>query len=272
MTEAQPLRPTSVAEVHLPRTPLACVIAQVQFPRILAIGQADTVAAFQNELRQVYPHLDQEHVHHVTVSEGASSGVGHTSVWRLVNRLEDPDWRVSLGQGFVALDTRKYVSRDDFLDRLAVVLRAVENAFGPAGATRLGVRYIDRMTGNAARRADKLLAQKVVGVASRSPNQPDGLGNAIVHLMTQAQLQAPDGNFVLARWGKLPPNTTHDQNVLDPVAETSWILDMDMYTSRPSEFATTALIDTARSFAECLYWLFREMVTDDFLVHYGAKL
>lgn len=272
MTEAQPLRPTSVGEVHLPQTPLASVIAQVRFPRLLSIGQADTAAAFQEVLRQAYLHLVQEHVHHVTVGEGASPGVSHASIWRLADQPEHPDWRVSLDQGFVALDTRRYVSRDDFLERLALVLHAVEDAFGPASATRLGVRYIDRMTGNAVRRADELLAQKVLGVASQSSDQPDGLAGAIVHLMTQAQFRAPNGNLVHARWGKMPPNATHDQDVLDPVEETSWILDMDMYTSSPSEFATAELVGTARSFAECLYWLFREIVTDDFLVYYGAKL
>jgi len=271
MIATQPLRPTPVDEVHLPETPLATVVAQVQFPRILAIGQAEKTAKFQEALRDTYPLLNQEHVHQVSVAESTPSAVSHASVWRLVDRQEHPHWRVSLGEGFVALDTDGYTSRDDFLNRFAVVLSVVENVFSPANATRLGVRYIDRITGDAVERVDELLAQKIIGVASQGSGQPEGLANSIVHLLTEVQFQGPGDNVVLARWGKMPTNATHDPGMLPPIPQSSWILDMDMSTSHPCEFAASKLTSTARSFAECLYWLFRQIVTDDFLAYYGAN-
>ena len=271
MTATQPLRPTPVDEVHLPRTPLAAVVARVQFPRILAIGQAEKVAMFQEALRDTYPLLNQEHVHQVSVAESTLSAVSHASVWRLADRQEHRHWRVSLGEGFVALDTGRYTSRDDFLARLAVVLDTVEDVFRPANATRLGVRYIDQMTGDAVEQVDELLAQKIIGVASQSSDQPQGLARSIVHLLTEVQFRGPGDNVVLARWGKMPQNTTHDPEMLPPIPQSSWILDMDMSTSRPCEFAASKLTSTARDFAECLYWLFRRIVTDDFLAYYGAS-
>lgn len=272
MTAIQPLRPMSVDEVHLPQTPLATVVAQVQFPRILSIGGAEKVADFQEALRDTYPILTQDQFHQVTAGESGPFRVSHASAWRLADRQEHPHWRVSLGEGFVALDTGSYISRNDFMARLAVVLEAAEQSFRPASATRLGVRYIDRIAGDAAERVDELLAQKIVGVASRNPGQPDGLANSIVHMLTQVQFQASEDSVVLARWGKFPPNTTHDPEMLASVDDPSWVLDMDMSTSRSREFIANELVDKARTFAECLYWLFREMITDDFLAHYGAEL
>ena len=46
MKDPHPLKPMSVAEVHLPQAPLARVIAQVRFPPILAIHTPDGVASF----------------------------------------------------------------------------------------------------------------------------------------------------------------------------------------------------------------------------------
>ena len=89
--------------------------------------------------------------------------------------------------------------------------------------------------------------------------------------MNETQFLAQDGSRIQGRWGKLPPNTTHDPNSLDPVAEPSWVLDLDMFTSEPQPFASAELLQTATDFAECLYWLFRQMVTNEFLRFYGGE-
>ena len=271
MREPRPLNPTPIAEVPLPRAPLARVIAQVRFPPILAIRDPDKVAGVQEELREAYPHLNQVQAHRIDLTAGEPPNIQREFIWRFVDQERNPRWQISLGVDFVALDTSDYDSRDDFLRRLHTVTFAVESAFRPVEAKRLGLRYIDRLTGEAVDRIDELFRPEILGIMRPGEDTHAGLGDSIVHLLSEAQFLAENGSRIQGRWGRLPPNTTHDPNSLDSIAAPSWVLDLDMFTSEPQRFASDELLLTAQDFAECLYWLFRRMVTDDFLRHYGGK-
>ncbi len=274
MNVPQSLDLSPVSEVPLTDSPLVAVVAQVRFPTILTIRQANDaqVAALQARLRGIYPYLNEHHAYHFDVVEPSEPRVARAVVWRFSDRKQDPNWRISLGDDFVALEARNYTSRKDFLERLGVVLDAVCDVIEPASATRLGIRYVDRLTGNAVDRIDDLLIPEVLGVARRCDDHPNAIERSIVNLMTHAQLRGPRDAVVAVRWGVLPPSATHDPDMLPPVAETSWILDMDMFTTAPCDFSASGLSATAASFAEYLYSLFRQVVTDDFLEHYGGQL
>lgn len=271
MKEPRPLCPMPTTEVPLPRSPLAQVIAQVRFPPILAIHGPETVAGFQEALRETYPHLGRHQVHTIDLTAGPTPNVNQDVVWRLADRERDPRWQVSLGTGFVSLATPRYDSRRNFLDRLHAVVSAVEHTFKPADAQRLGLRYIDRLTGEAVERIDDLVRPGILGIMSPPRASSSPLTESIVHVMTEAQFVARNDGRVQGRWGLLPPNATHDPDLLEPIADPSWVLDLDMFTSVPQPFASEGLRATTRSFAECLYWLFREMVSEEFLSFYGGE-
>jgi len=274
MTEAPQLDPRPIPEVHLDQAPLARVLAQARFPPILAISRADRVASFQEALRETYPNLSRDQVHSIELADGQTPNVQQGLIWRLADGETEPAWRVSLGVDFVALETSDYDSRDDFLARLGGVLSAVEESFSPAAASRLGVRYIDRLTGAAVERIGELIHAEILGViqATDTTDTLDpSLGESIVHQITEAQFRAPGGARVQGRWGWLPANATFDPNALEAVEVPSWILDLDMFTTRSQAFASEDLVTTARSFAECLYWLFRQMVTMEFLRFHGGE-
>lgn len=271
MKGPQPLNPTPTPQVPLPRAPLARVIAQARFPPILAIRNPDKVAVFQEALRETYPNLSQDQVHSIDLVPGQTPNVRRGLIWRLADREQDPQWRVSLGVDFVALETSAYDSRDDFLDRLRAIVSAVEDAFKPANTKRLGLRYIDRLTDEAVDRVGDLIRPEVLGIMCPVKDPPPILGASIIHLMTEAQFLAQDGGRVQGRWGKLPPNLTYDPDALEPIARPSWVLDLDMFTSEPRAFASEELLKTATDFAKCIYWLFRQMVTEEFLRFYGGE-
>ena len=271
MRGPRPLSPTPIAEVPLPQAPLARVIAQVRFPPILTIRNPDKVAAIQEALRETYPRLSEDRVHRIELKANQAPNVDQSLIWRLADREQDPRWRVSLGVDFVAIETSDYDSRQDFLDRLRVVLAAVETAFKPVEASRLGIRYIDRLTGDAVDRVSGLVQPEILGITHPAGNLDPALGESIIHQMTEAQFLAPGDSRIQGRWGKLPPNTTYDPNALEPVAEPSWVLDLDMFTSAPQPFASEELLRKAKEFAEYLYWLFRQMVTDEFLRFFGGE-
>ena len=272
MKEPQPLGLTPTPQVPLPRSPLVRVIAQVRFPQILAIRDPDKVAGMQEALRHIYPHLSQDQVHRIELSGGETPSVHQGLIWRFADREKDARWRVSLGVDFVALETSGYDSREDFLNHLSTVVSAVEQAFEPASASRLGLRYIDRLSDKAVDRVTELIHPNVLGLIQPSGNPHPTLGESILRLMTEAQFLAPDGALIQGRWGQLPENATYDPNALEPIAKPSWILDLDMFTTESLPFTVEPLLTTARRFAEHLYWLFRQMVTDEFLRFYGGEL
>ncbi len=271
MMEPRPLNPTPTPEVPLPRAPLERVIAQVRFPPILTIRDPDKVAVFQEAIRETYPNLSQEQVHSIEVHGGQAPSISQGQVWRLADRARDPRWRVSLGVDFVALETSSYDSRSDFLERLQTVLAAVEHGFRPASATRLGLRYIDRLTDDAVDQVAELVHPDVLGIIKPARNPHAVLGESVVHLMTEVQFLAQNAARVQGRWGLLPANVTYDPDALEPVGNRSWVLDLDMYTTESQTFESEKLLTTATGFAKCLYWLFRQMVKDDFLRYYGGN-
>lgn len=103
LAEPTPLGAESPAEVPLRDAPLERVIAQVRFPPILSIHKTDGVADFQEALRADYPHLHRNDVRNIEIGPGLEPNISEAVVWRLADRPEPAEWRVSLGKDFVAL-------------------------------------------------------------------------------------------------------------------------------------------------------------------------
>ena len=266
----QQLVAASPREVPLPNSPLARVIAQVQFSTILAIRDPDKVAIFQEGLRDIYSNLIEEQVHKVNLAADQTPSVSGEIIWRLSDGGDSPSWRVSLTTGFVALETTAYESRADFLQRLEKVLSNLEETFHPAEIDRLGLRYIDQLQGEAMECINDLVESKILGLLQSTSESDMTLSDAAERVFTQAVFHAEEG-LILGRWGSLPPNTIYDSNLLDPVSGPSWILDLDMYTQETQPFECTKLINTAEKFSERIYYVFRKMVTNKFLKFYGGR-
>ncbi len=256
-------------EVPLSKAPLVRVIAQIRFPPILSIRKEDSVADFQEALRADYPHLHRNEVTNIDIGPGRNPNVSERIIWRLVDRQEPAVWRVSLGVDFVALETWRYSSRQDFLNRLRTVLTSVETYLRPVEAQRLGLRYIDRLEGTAVDRIGDLVQGPVLGILQLGGGLPDALRNATAHSMTQAQFLAEEG-VIQGRWGNLPPNATYDPDALQPTEKLSWVLDLDMFSPDALPFRSEELLTMTEDFAKRIYSVFRLMVTDEFLRLYGG--
>lgn len=271
MAQPQPLSGPPPKEIPLPRAPLARVIAQVNFPEILAIRNPDKVAAFQEAIRTTYPVLNQERVNEIVVQPNVAPEVRTGLIWRFQDRETQPQWRASLAVGYVALETTAYLSRSDFLDRLRGIVASAESAFKPAETKRIGIRHINRLTDEAVDRIEALIQPKVLGIIGPDREPPTSLRGSIIHLVTEAQLLAEEGN-IQARWGSLPANATIDPAALEPINKPSWVIDLDMFSTTPQPFISAELHATSVRFAERIYSVFREMVTDEFLRFYGGQI
>jgi uncharacterized protein (TIGR04255 family) len=256
-----------VQEVPLTSAPLVNVIAQVRFPPVMRI-EADSafIAGFQEAIRKDYPILRPERQLGVTVGPAGVQSQDAGTVWRF--ETKDPDsWQVTLASTFVSVSAKRYTRRGDLLARLTVILHALDAWLGPNICDRIGVRYVDRLTGDALARLGELVRPEVAGVAIEQST----LGDVeVVHALSDSLFRLGDSTELRGRWGTLPAGATYDPGI-EPSRVPSWILDLDHYTSKPEDFDLANIGATAAQFCEQIYTFFRWAVTDDFLSEFGAQ-
>jgi len=262
-----PLQGPSPPEVPLPNAPLVSVIAQVRFPTLLTVRIPERMISFQEAIRNRYPYLQKEDSPPLVVmSGGEARPMGDPVVhWRFADGIGNYKWRVSVTPEFAALETRAYESRRDFLERLKAILQTLEETLGtPTHTMRFGVRYIDQIKGESMSHIEVLLRKEVLGVAPYAG--PDAR-----QLITEFAAAAEPGEL-LARWGKLPASMTIDPNLLPPISEASWLIDLDVSRAGQFPFEVKGIVETASRAAERVYAVFRWMVTEEFLKAYGGKV
>lgn len=250
------------AEVPLAHSPLVRVIAQLRFPEILSVEQRDFVAPFQEAIRSTYSVLRQEQTQGILFGPGGISPAKTQLAWRFSD--SSGHWRVSLTPEFLALETTEYSSRSDFFSRLEALAEALGEHIGPSQLDRLGVRYIDRITGNLVDEIAKLVRPEVRGIAGTIA------ATHAVHALSESMFELANAR-ILARWGYLPAGATVDPAAIEPAKDKSWILDLDMFSITPMPFVVDRVVADAQRYAERIYTIFRWAVTDAFLVRYGGQ-
>lgn len=258
-----PLVAPPPADLPLPNAPLVRVIAQVRFPMVVAIEQREFIAPFQEAVRAKYAVLRQEQTQSILFGPAGVAPVPALTAWRFSD--VEGHWRVSLTPDFLALETTAYTSRSDFLSRLREAVAALDAHVEPKLVDRLGVRYVDRIVGEAVNEIAKLVRPEVRGIAGTAA------GSHALHTLSESVFALDDAR-VLARWGCLPPGSTVDPTAIEATNESSWILDLDMFSASPVPFSVDRVIQDATRFAERLYTFFRWAVTNDFLRRYGGRV
>ncbi|MCU0692924.1 MAG: TIGR04255 family protein [Polyangiaceae bacterium] len=262
LVNVDPLVAPPPVEVPLKDAPLVRVIAQLRFPELLSVEQRDFVAPFQEAIRSTYPILRQEQTQGILLGPAGVASAKPQIAWRFSDT--DGHWRVSLTPVFLALETTKYLSRSDFFGRLKTVAQALDGHIEPAQVDRLGVRYIDRITGAAVDDIAALVRPEVRGITGTIA------ATHAAHALSESMFDIENARL-LARWGFLPPGATVDPAAIEPAKEKSWILDLDMFSGVPVPFVVDRVVEQAERYAERIYTVFRWAVTDEFLVRYGGK-
>lgn len=260
--EHNPLVGPAPSEVPLKGAPLVRVIGQIRFPLLISVSDAEFVAPFQRAIQHRYPILRQEQI---TMFMMIPAGAPPTMrpAWRFTD--VESRWRVSLTPEFAAIETTAYTSRDDFLKRWAEVLSALAEHVQPAQMDRLGLRYIDRITGEAIENISSLIRPEMRGISGTS------LAAHARHILTEAAFSTGEATL-LARWGSLPASTTTEPETIEPIDTPSWILDIDVSTTKQQNFSVERITELTKSFAERAYSMFRWAVTEDFLRKYGGDV
>lgn len=263
MNKDNPLTRAVPKEVHLNNAPLVRVIAQLKFSMIASIEKQDFIAEFQEAIRDDYPILRPEQAFSFSMGPMGSSSNTSAKIWRFINEQEK--WTVSLSQDFVAIETPAYTSRTDFLKRWNKVLVAAVNHLRLKQYERLGVRYIDRIQGEAMANIKKFVRSEALGIIESFSD------DEIMHTFNETLFKIEDSQL-LARWGKLTANSTFDPTTIEPIPNETWVLDLDMFKNKTETLDVEKIIISTNFYAERIYSFFRWAVTNDFLKYYGGNL
>jgi len=252
-----------VEEIHLHRAPLAKVLMQVQYSRTPGLVTDTAEAAIADVLGR-YPVRRRQVVAgalpNVMVNGQPLQLPGNITPG-VVLAFADPKgvWQVTVTETAVALETAEYSSRDDFCDRSTEVFEALAGVLLPPVVDRVGLRYIDRLDSDA---VDKVPEFFIPELRSLVGCVAEPLG--IVHSITQTQLAVGENESLQVRSGLVPPGMAIDP-ALPPAAASSWILDMDVFTTVAGfAFDPKELSEKLRHFAEVAYAFFRFATTDAF--------
>ena len=261
-----PLTAPAPEEVPLPNAPLVRVITRISFPPVVSIGKSEFIAPFQEAVRASYPVLRPEQTLGLFIGRvPPTTPPTAQTTWRFSDTKDA--WRVSLAADFLALETTAYLSRTDFVDRFRVVVNALAEYINPQVIDRVGLRYIDRVTGDPLKTLSKYVRSEVMGILATAA------AKNVRHAMSESMFDIPNTKAqLLARWGQLPPNATVDQAALDAIAEPSWILDLDMFRATSGPFDSKLVVSEVDEYADRIYTFFRWAVTDDFLRLYGGRV
>lgn len=256
---------SSIPEIPLTDPPLVNVIAQLRFPTLISIEKPTFIADFQEAIRKSYPILRPERQLGASVGPGGISPGEALTVWRFES--QDPDsWLVTLTQNFVSISARKYTSRQDLLTRMKLILESLKTTLDLNVYDRIGVRYVDRLTGTHLNQIDSLINSAILGLTG---NNVDLGSDEIVHSLTDTLFQLGNSSQLRGRWGRLPAGAIYDPAV-EPSKEPSWILDLDHYSLTSGKFDTEFIGDQVAEYCNRIYAFFRWAVTDAFLEQFGA--
>jgi uncharacterized protein (TIGR04255 family) len=253
-----------VPEVALPRAPLAKVLAQLRYPKPLDFSGPKSVEPIRKSLASHYPVGRETKAMQVVIT---NTGVSQQPTGETNWIFEDiqAQWKVTLSEQFVAIETAAYTTRDDFTTRFSEIVHAVAETLHPPVYDRLGIRYINRLEG-----AD------VVDDLHRLVKPIALAGLAVPHDDVQIQHSLSDTIFIdgnahlQVRWGWLPAGATIDPTIEAPRVP-YWLLDIDSFTGKGGPFEVSVLDREVRDLAERAHRFFRWVVTDEFLKRFGGQ-
>jgi uncharacterized protein (TIGR04255 family) len=250
-------------EVHLSAAPLVKVLSQIRFSSIASIDKKEFIAPFQEAIRHNYPKLEQDQGVEVSFSPRGGS-FSNKVIWRMLDKNQQ--WRVSIGENFLSLETSLYPGREVFLRALKEVIEKLQSTIKPDLVDRIGLRYINRILFNSRDRLAALLQPGVLGIVD------DTVDEYLNSSFTETRFFLPDGLKVHGKWGLLPGNQSYDPTVLPPVDKQSWILDIDGIMEINTDFEAENILDSLNRLADIDYRLFRFTVTENFLREYGGNV
>lgn len=253
--QAQPHRGAPAAST-LSRSPLALVLAQLQFPAQLTAltSTSEPNPPLDKAMNEAgFPAVQPLQDTAIQLTPTGPVQTQHT--WRRLYRdLRDGLYLSVTGQfiAFYAVRTNgriAYDHHDAFISRLSDIVASLAPIINEAPVARAGYRYVDQFFGKDLADIDQLLAPAYRGVAASNTVAGATLDSSVLRAQFSypdtSDVSSPPSELLQVQSGLLPPQQTADPAIA-PSANSSWILDIDAYSIRPFEFTSKGVTNTSR--------------------------
>lgn len=238
------------------RNLLDTVICQVRFPPILKID-TEAPAAFQEEVRSLYPHLkESSELLYVKVEPSQSPaedfqqirGPRDTKNYEFTS--EDEKWRVNLTRNFIALSTKDYVRWEDFMERFGQALKAFVGIYKPTSFTRVGLRYID------------VIVRSKLGLEGVDWGEliQDYISGVLVVDSIKGEIRSYENSFQVALEGEGLVRVVTKTVQSSESGENCYVIDSDFFSIR--RIKQEEVFPVLNSFHDCALNLFRWCIKD----------
>ena len=248
---------------RLRNSPLALVVAQVQFPAILSVQTDETLLArFQERIRDRYPYLflGQQ----LGFSVGPQGVEQQPTAGRLYQFADaDQQWMVTLSASSISLEAREYTDYEDFSERLLRVLASVRDVYKIDQRQRLGLRYVNEIRRSEVQAPEgwaSLINPRLLG-----PLADTDLSSLVTASYQEIGLRLDNGGLTL-RHGHFMQGTT----VAPPPGGISkdnsgpfYLLDFDAFDDTGKDLDAHTLDDLLKSYNHAMYQLLRWGVQEE---------
>lgn len=252
-------------EVPLTNAPLDRVIAQVRVPRTPKLTSEASIDHVRDVIGGEYPILRQEDEMEIVIGpNGAVSSPSQRPLWRMHSKTGE--WSLTVAPDFIALDTNNYTTRKEFCARLGRAIAAVAEAASPRVFDRIGLRYINRLSGQLLEDLDRYVRPQFVGLSTLQNTE----SVSVIHALSDVLFMLPDKHRLRGRWGLLPPNAQLEASVA-ALPDPSWFLDIDAFVESVDDFTAAAVGGELDRCARHAYQMFRWVVQDDLLEAAGGR-
>lgn len=252
--------------VQFAKNPLKLVVGQIRFTTLLRFEQKSFIADFQEAVRDEYPKVAREASVAIQISSAGVSQDAGEFLWRLSSR--DNLWSVVIGETSLTLESRKYSSMQDFLERFNRILEAAKDTLEISDRLRLGLRYVNEFSYPDARDIvdwRSLLKPEFVGFEASSL-----LDGHLTHMFQDIQIKRQDGVLAI-RHGLL------EGSIVAPLPQQQinsgrfYLLDLDYYDMTECELDVLATLNQMRNYNDIMYRFFR-WTLEDVLYNYLEPL
>lgn len=261
--------PVVYERIQLGQPPLKLVLCQLRFSLSPSLATDEGADALQRALAErdgSFSVLEPERTEgrHITLEHG---GVKVEQTEHVSYRLEDPTshWWIRFDGQSATLVGNSYDSRWDFLDILDRLQEALASGFVTA-FTRISVRYVSLVD-------ERWILDDLPRYVRLDTLGGYGIPDTFPDVEISATLSTTQLNCgplaATIRTGLAPPGHLPDPS-LEPLKRRGWLLDIDVVDNKAATLIADDVRERAHALTETQYQLFRWVVTEDFLTHYGA--
>jgi uncharacterized protein (TIGR04255 family) len=237
--------------IQLEHAPLELVVCQVKHELNMAVADAGRALSIAEALSHAYPRVEvheQKEVNLIAFPGGLTPTGSEQRGWRF--RSQDEAWTVALLPEYFALECTGYTSWTEFRTRFEELTDAIDKHLRPAMQTRVGLRYIDKIS--YPRITDPAKWQGLIRDSLLGPLLHPSLGPTVTGAQGVFQMDAGNARVLLRHGIQKGP-------------EDIWpyLLDTDCFVELVKRFDADALMKQVRDLHTLALQIFQAAVTEE---------